>query len=206
MTKGFSLGLMLLSGVTASAVYSDRVAFESATSNLSVQGFEEPFDTASSVSFPGFTVTEDSSFANVSPRTDYVSVGSRAAGFTWNGNVTLTFEFAPPIDAFAADILDFGTCCGATALRITNETNELDVARAVGGDLPRGNLQFFAAITETPFSTLTFTSDQNSTNDLIIFDEVAFRAAPVPEPSAGLLGGLEVLAATLHRRRKKQAG
>ena len=183
MRNGYCFGFVLITCAMAaadSAIYQEREKFEEMASSLSIQGFEEPFETSSTVNFPGFSVSEESLFANVSSRTDYVSVGNRSLGFTWNGNQSLTFAFDTPIDAFAADILDFGTCCGATVLNVASDTGDLSAVAAVGGDLERGNKQFFGFISDSPFSTLTFTSDQNSDNDLIIFDEVAFRAVPEP--------------------------
>ena len=176
-------GLALLGCTSALArptVYSDRSQFEAAVPGLPVEGFEVPFETSSMVSFNGFTVGEVSSAAIVKSRTDYVSQGERALGFTWNGNGALLFTFNPPIDVFAADILDFGTCCGATFLNATNETGEWNVTAATGTDRPRGNLQFFGIVSETPFSEIAFTSDVVSDNDLIVFDEVAFRVIPEP--------------------------
>jgi hypothetical protein len=184
MMKGCSFGLVLWACSVALAepmVFATRAEFEAAVQNVAVQGFEAQFETAVAVSFPGFTVAEDSPFANVTSRTDYVSAGQRSLGFTWNGERTLTFTFNDPIDAFAADILDFGTCCGAMALNIVSDTGELNQVAAVGGDLPRGNLQFLGVTTDQPFKVLSFTSDQNSDNDLIVFDEVAFRSVPEPE-------------------------
>jgi hypothetical protein len=188
MMKECLFGMVLFtctSALAAPMIFDTRSEFEAAAQSFSVQGFEDEFETAASVSFPGFTVTEDSSFANVNSRTDYVSAGQRSLGFTWNGERTLTFTFDDPTDAFAADILDFGTCCDAMVLNIASDTGELNTIAAVGGGLPRGNLQFFGVITDEPFKILTFTSDQNSDNDLIVFDEVAFRA--VPEPGAVVL-------------------
>ena len=176
-------GLALLgcnSALANPVVYSDRSEFEAALPGLPVEGFEVPFDTSSTVSFDGFIVGEDSSAAIIKSRTDYVSAGERSLGFTWNGDGNLLFSFNPPIDAFAADILDFGTCCGATFLNATNETGEWNVTAATGSDRPRGNLQFFGILSETPFSEIAFTSDVVSDNDLIVFDEIEFRAVPEP--------------------------
>jgi hypothetical protein len=181
-------------------VFSERALFEQLVPVAERQGFEQEFDTAAAVSFPGFTVTEDSSFANVKSRTDYVSAGDRSLGFTWNGDRTLTFVFNPPIDAFAADILDFGTCCGATILTVTSDTGEVNETAATGVNRPRGNLQFFGVVTDQPFSTLTMTSDQNSDNDLIVFDELMFRVVPEPAANVMLLGCLAML--TCRRRRR----
>lgn len=179
----WSIGLAMLGCTSALAgpvVYSDRSEFEAAVPGLPLEGFEEAFETAKTVPFTGFTVGEDSSFANVSSRTDYVSQGERALGFTWNGDGTLLFTFDPPVDLFAADILDFGTCCGATFLDATDENGEWTVTAATGADRPRGNLQFFGIVADTPFSEISFTSDVASDNDLIVFDEVAIRAIPEP--------------------------
>jgi len=189
MSRIWMVGLVLFHGSSAlatSMVFDDRPQFEQFVPDAARQGFEQEFDTAGSISFPGFSITEDSAFAVIKSRTDYVSAGSRSLGFTWNGNRSLTFAFNPPIDAFAADILDFGTCCGATKLWVTSETGEVDEVAATGVDRVRGNLQFFGVVTDQPFTTLTMTSDQNSTNDLVVFDELLFR--PVPEPrGSGML-------------------
>lgn len=175
-------------------VFSDRSEFESVHANLSVESFEDPFTEGSSVSFAGFSVTESSSFASLKSRTDYVSDGGRSLGFTWNGETELVFDFNPPIDALAVDVLDFGTCCHAESLEVTSDTGEIETVAAVGPDLPRGNLQFFGVQTTEPFSRLTFTSQSLSDNDLIVFDRVAFRAVPEPQQCtvvcAAILGAI----------------
>ena len=66
----------------------------------------------------------------------------------------------------------------------------LTVTAATGEDRPRGNLQFFGIVAETPLSEISFTSDVVSDNDLIVFDEVAIRA--VPEPTGIVLVALAV--------------
>ncbi len=198
-------GLALLGSTSALAspvVYTERAEFEAAVPGLPVEGFEVPFADASTVHFSGFTVGEDSSFAIVKSRTDYVSEGERSLGFTWNGNGNLLFTFDPPVDVFAADILDFGTCCGATFLDATNETGEWTVTAATGEDRPRGNLQFFGIVAETPFSQIAFTSDVVSDNDLIVFDEVAIR--PVPEATGITLIALAGCCFLARGRRKSQ--
>jgi hypothetical protein len=165
-------------------VFSERSEFENAFDNLVIESFEEPVTEGSTVSFAGFSVTESSNFANIKSRTDYVSDGDQSIGFTWNGETQLVFDFNPPIDAFAVDVLDFGTCCSAETLDVTSDTGEISLVAAVGVDLPRGNLQFFGIQTDEPFSKLTFTSQSLSDNDLIVFDRVAFHAVPEPQSYA----------------------
>lgn len=166
-------------------VFSNRTEFDAAVGAQNHQSFEVPFADASMVSFDGFSVTEESAFATITSRTDYVSDGDRALGFTWNGDTRLLFEFKPPITAFAADILDFGTCCNATSLDAVSANGEVDLVAAVGPDLPRGNLQFFGFQSVEPISQLSFSSQSLSDNDLIVFDRLSFQA--IPEPSSGWL-------------------
>lgn len=160
--------------------FSTRSDFNDAVTPTHVQGFEDPFEEGPSVSFDGFSVSERSNFANITARTDYVSAGDRALGFTWNGSTQFVFEFSPPVNAFAVDILDFGTCCDATSLDALSGSGEIDGVAAVGGDLPRGNNQFFGFTSNDPIATLSFSSQTLSDNDLIVFDEVAIRAVPEP--------------------------
>ncbi len=184
----FVCGVVNSSLLFASPIaFLNRTEFDAAVGSQTHQSFEVPFADASMVSFVGFSVTEESAFANIKSRTDYVSAGNRALGFTWNGDTRLLFEFNPPITAFAADILDFGTCCSATSLGAVSADGEVDLVAAVGPDLPRGNLQFFGFQSAEPISQLSFSSQSLSDNDLIVFDRLSFQA--VPEPSAGWLIG-----------------
>ncbi|MCA9213841.1 MAG: hypothetical protein KDB27_12305 [Planctomycetales bacterium] len=171
--------------------FSSRPDFDTAVVPTRVEGFEDPFETASSVAFDGFTVTEVSDFANINSRIDYVSAGERALGFTWNGDTQFRFDFSPPITGFAADILDFGTCCSAMTLDVVSDTGEINHVAATGGDLPRGNLQFWGFESSDPISSLSFSSQSLSDNDLIVFDQVAFRT--VPEPSGKFVAMVAML-------------
>ena len=179
-------------------VFSSRTEFDAAVESQTHQSFEVPFDDATAVSFQGFSVTEESAFANIKSRTDYVSDGERALGFTWNGDTRLLFEFNPPITAFATDILDFGTCCSATSLDAVSANGEIDLVAAVGPDLPRGNLQFFGFQSAEPISQLSFSSQSLSDNDLIVFDRLSFQAVPEP-PATGLVWSFGFVAIGLRR-------
>ena len=160
--------------------------------------FEDSFADHPEVDFGGLVAREVSSAPAVSSRTDYVASGTRALGFTWNGDGFFEFEFQPPVIAFAATILDFGTCCGATDLYVNAPELFWQETAAFGPGLPRGNQQFFGIISDEPLSQLRFFSNNVSDNDLIIFDQVSFLA--VPEP-ASMTGGSIVLAWLILRRR-----
>jgi hypothetical protein len=162
-------------------LFQDIDAFQTTAGPFQVEEFETSFDDAGRIEFEGFEVREQSFAARLSSRTDYVGSGQRALGFTWNGQGEVEWHFDPPILAYGVSILDFGTCCGATALTATLGPSGEEVVAARGSDLPRGNQQFFGFTSLEPISSLSFRSDSVSRNDLIIFDDLYYQ--PVPEPT-----------------------
>lgn len=194
---GMSLGLTR--SEAAPMFYESRGSFDLAHPFANQFGFEIPFDSAPLVSFGEFTVMEDSIGPTISSRADYVSEGVRALGFTWNGSGYIEFRFDAPITAFAVDILDFGTCCGATELIVNSEPPLLAATAAVGENPLRGNQQFFGVASEQPFRALRFSSNVVSDNDLVNFDNLRYQT--VPEPPGAVRMALVGWAFHRHRRR-----
>ena len=135
--------------------YTDEAAFNSTTSgmSLSLEGFETPFTTASTVNFSGLSITANNasdleSKIGDSPDTSHPATeGLRLLQYsttTQAGGVT--FNFSVPINAFSVDIINpLDGAAFDAYLSLSNSNGDSQVLFT--GSQPNNNI-YFAGITD----------------------------------------------------------
>jgi hypothetical protein len=177
---------------------------------LTTEGFESTFSSGQSVAFAGVTLSRDGTL-DFEQKSDaqMVSQGSNAIqrgmgiGSTSFGGSFVRFTFASPINAFGIDINDHDNLSTHYQLQVNNASSDIlsSVAPPVEGD-PKA---FVGFISNTPFTTVTFTRTDANTGTYDsgqAWDNLQYGfSTAVPEPSSALalatcLGGI-----LLRRRR-----
>lgn len=97
------------------------------------------------------------------------------------GGASVTFQFANPISVFGTNMRDVEN------ISISYETSEGENGTAAS-PAANGAVQFFGIISDTPFTSITFSGPGVSTGDGVVFDETTYV---IPEPSTtALLAGM----------------
>ena len=202
MKKKLIAGAVLAASLFASAAhaapvfFTDRTAFEAATSGLSFQGFEDS-QTGPTVTYPGFTATETGGVnfitnTNVNSVLNAVTEGAGAIWYDDNGGSILTFAFNAALNAFGVDL----TTSGPSTINIMSSAFDTNVDVS-------GNFTFFGVIADSNFSSVVFNA---SGGPNVGFDALAYGTSDgvVPLPASGLLlaGAIGMLGL---RRRKKRS-
>jgi len=192
-------------------MYGDRASWEAAVGgSFAFESFESAFVAAPSIGFPS-GVTVSVSAANVAANvslfgvnpTDGVQAIQNSAG---SANLTFTFAFASPINAFAIDILDFGDIqVPGELLAATNTGSLLDYLIA-SAPQANGNVIFFGFVdTLATFSSVRIRNTEGG--GALGFDSLAFANVPtspnVPEPSTLALLGLGLAGLGVCRRKRE---
>ena len=110
------------------------------------------------------------------------------ADFSAGANNAVGFNFVSPILAFGIDIKDLEVA----NINYLTSSGDAGTAGVPGID---GNVQFFGIVSDTPFTSVSFTEPGLAQGDGLAFDQTTFSlaAAAVPEPAtlglfmAGLL-------------------
>lgn len=161
----------------------DRNTFQSATTNLSTESFEDAFLSGNNLSFAtgspqAFTVTSDTLMLQES-YSRFVSDGSAALGFSEYPSATLTFTFDTPVYAFGIDVNDmnFGTMSysdnlGNSLIRVLDGDN----GTSAGGQGFQ-NLQFFGLTNTESFSSvqLSFSNSDSQLAGTISVDRLEYQ-------------------------------
>ncbi|MEM6760361.1 MAG: VPLPA-CTERM sorting domain-containing protein [Pseudomonadota bacterium] len=188
----------------------DRMAFMTANPLAELEDFnfitsDQSFrNSAVSVNDLTFSVTGSTPFASFVYRIDArpiarvlnISVeNTTQANFGLTSGTVNTISFARPVTAFGADFANLGTSSGRTTI-------------SAGGDsidITSRNPGFFGFSSATPFSSVSFTSNQINSVNLIALDNVLYAPVPVPVPVPAtlplLLVGLGGLVALRRRKR-----
>ena len=199
--------LVLCGNTFGDVIYPDRTQFINATQggSLSHFGFNANFAWAPVVDFGAFTVSAASGDVFTSSA---ASEGAQAAGFA-GPSATITFD--TPINAFAIDLVDWGTNpsdflpAGSRELRVANDTGSFNhiVATADAASGIDLEVRFFGVVSNTPFSSVTV-SKTTSPGDSIGLDNMLFGSVTaIPEPSAGLMFGWLLIGQTIWLRRRR---
>jgi hypothetical protein len=212
-TVAITLGCILaLQAANAEPVYyfnapvTSRAAFQAdAPGPLSLESFENPFATSSTLSFPvggpeAFVVTSgdvivQSSFSRG------VSDGSFAL-FISEGE-SLTFLFDHPINAFGLDVndLNFADMSFADDLGNTNANVLLGDDGGPAGGVGFENLQFFGVMNVEGFQMVQLSFSEPSSLGNLYVDRLEFGSAIIPEPDSALLFGIGLALIAFGRRR-----
>jgi len=188
----------------AATIYSDRVLFDTATTGLSFEGFNDFFTDAETVNFSGFSATGTRLSGNTGSvmsvtgtGSQFITEGSRAIAHS-SLDTLLVFTFDTAITSFGIDINDWGDITGPGTLSVTNNTGSFDrllLTSPDGSVLPGGNSIFFGVVDTTSFTSVTFTSNVN-VGDFAGYDALSFGGTAVPIPPALWLLGSGLLGCT----------
>jgi hypothetical protein len=187
-------GLFVAGGAHAALIaFTDRAAFNAATTAQLVEGYTAPFGS--------YTEISNSTYNGIGYSIDTFMVDPAYSPglYQWNTGAVLlidspgTLTFAP-VNAFGAD---FGTIL-AQARSITVTIN--GVTSVITTSL-RPELRFYGWVSTDPITSIQL----STTSDYMILDNVtraALAPTPVPEPESLALLGLGMLALALARRRR----
>jgi hypothetical protein len=188
-------GLLVAGSAHAALIeFTDRAAFDAATTAQLVEGYTAPAGS--------YTEISNSTYNGIGYSIDtfMVDPGYSPGLYQWNTGAVLlidspgTLTFAP-VNAFGAD---FGTIL-AQARSITVTIN--GVASLITTSL-RPELRFFGWVSTDPITSIQL----STTSDYMILDNVtraALAPTPVPEPESLALLGLGMLGLALSRRRRR---
>ena len=174
--------------------YTNETTFNAATSGmtLSLEGFETPFATASTVNFDGLSATVNNasdleSLASEQGGAPPSTEGLRYARYYTlaHGGGGITFTFTAPINVFSIDLIDPLDGAGnGEYLSLSNSNG--DMQTLLTGSQGNNNVYFAGIVDMTQaFSSVTIFSTKPA--DAIGLDRLQFHVVPIP-PAVWLFG------------------
>ena len=170
---------------------------------LTLESFETAFAAAPSINFPiggptEFTATLNAGGSNFSHSATFFTDGSLS--LRTNSMTQTEFDFGTGINAFGIDISDIDSGAGQSF----GFSIDGGAFNFVGNGSVSNNRYFVGIVSDTAFSTITFTS---SVADNSGFDRLEFgtESSSVPEPESLAIFGLGIAALGFARRQRKAA-
>lgn len=231
LVKRWAIALaVILAGSAAEAAiittYSDRSAFEDATSSLTTEDFEsvsgDPHFNVNSVVVGDLTLSTDGdstpngTFNVIETAPFTLPSGGSNASFDVNapGDETLvnvvvasansdifTISFANPVTAFGADLGEFNNDGSLRAEISISGGSITGAGETVDTPVTSGREKIFFGLTsDTPFEQVAFTA-VNSV-DVFSIDNVSFSAIPEPSSYVAILGFLGLGLALIRRKER----
>lgn len=203
------IGLLPLKANAVFTGFTDETAFNLAnTAPLTLESFESFSTGDSSIVTPDLTLTTSPTVGSINEVWTgvYPTDGANYLGWAFSDGGSLTLAFNSPQTAFSMDITDISTVSLDQSISVFADglatpvvADFLYPARGFSG---HGGLDFLALISDTPFSSLTFTL---ATGEWIGIDRLQYGINPVPVPAALWLFGTALIGLVGFGRRKKAA-
>jgi hypothetical protein len=196
-----SFGLAGAAAQAAPVFFTSEPAFQSAASGVAfnLESFEGSNQFGGPIAFADFTVTSTGNTVLETTTDQFPTDGTETLLMQANGapSGAVTFTFSQAINAFAIDVIDFGTA-GPNDLTVTTDNGSQQIFTGfIGGGI---GLPVFAGVFDTDsFTTVTLAFSDD--NDFVIFDTAQFGALELPAPGAAGLLALGLIGIGFSRRR-----
>lgn len=192
---------------SADTVFTNRAAFDAATSGQSTAGFNGVAAAGSFVAYGagpyvegGMTFTSNSDMFVIDPGfygSSYAGGGFLTSDYVQPNVVTVSFAAS---NAFGFDFGPLFDGLTQFTLAFSNGTNVF-TQLAVGGIVGTNTLDFYGIVTDTAFTSVSIT--MNDAPYYNALDNVTIGVGAVPEPAtwALMIGGFGLAGSALRRRR-----
>ena len=201
------IGLLPLQAKAVFTGFTDETAFNLAnTVPLTLESFESFSTGDTSIVTPDLTLTTSPAGGSINEGSPlaFPTDGANYFGWVFADDSSLTLAFNSPQTAFSMDITDLSTVFDDQSIRVFADGSATpvvpDFLYPARGSSARGVLDFLALISDTPFSSLTFTF---ATSEVIGIDRLQYGINPVPVPAAFWLFGTALVGFIGYSRRRK---
>ena len=198
-------------GQASIMTYDSEAGFLAAAGDLEFESFETlpPSDTAvdflNTVSTSKFDVATSQNFMQIwgDPPVLFAPHGDQVLFWYSSTGGSITFDnFDPSTNAFGLHITDWATTVPTNTpvnLIFSNDLGDTHTIASISSPLPDYNELFFGVISDTPFSSVTITTESN--DGWIFFDKIYTNA--VPEPATAILLGFGLMGLARIARKKE---